>query len=123
MEDGDRTYFNFDEAELKVIFELRLSFLVNLKEWNLEKGFWDLRMYYNECKIFMEETEIKTYDESMVELEKIRAKIVKDRVIDEQEKIEFYIALEKFYNQLNKLIKKYELCFGKRSSEQEYETN
>ena len=96
-----------DDAVLKTISLLKTSFLIYLKEWELDRAYWILREIRAETESKFKEAEQKELEEDIKKLEDIRKKYLENK----EKRGEFFIELEKFSIKLNRLMKKHGLYF------------
>lgn len=130
MSETLQSVWNFDGAELNLIFELKLEVSNALQEWNLEAAYWKLRDLRREIDAKLNRTkknEIECYNE---EGEKQKVKLTEKELIDnfiiyvEKERntyllnyqgegaaSKFYLILEEFYMNLASLMKEHGLYF------------
>jgi len=115
---GQAALWNFDGAQLQLIFEIKADFLSRLREWDLDNAYWRLRDLATEldAKLFRNfkelETnkEIKATERMLAELETERNDYSKNP-LDKQVASKFYLYLEAYYKYLNRLMKKHGLYF------------
>ena len=112
-EEINKVVWNFDDEESQQIFNIKGSIITSLRKWSLEDAYWDLRILKCECKMFMNDIEKKEIERKQKELDELRNKYNSK---DEQahtieERSEFFLKLEEFYDLINGLIKSHGLCF------------
>lgn len=113
MEEEDaQLVWNFDDAETQLIFNLRIKFVDNLKDWNLEDCFWDIRLIKNEVMMIAKKSERETIKSKMDELEEKRKNYMENK---EGKRVDFFLGLEEFYLTLNSIIKQHGLCFQEKA--------
>ena len=120
MEQGGalQSVWNFDGAELALVFEIKQEVIERLKNWDLEGAYWKLREFraeldakqYKKLKDDAEPPEIKITRDLMGELEEQRNMF--NSTIHSNESIsKFYSYLEAFYMYLCRLMKRHGLFF------------
>jgi len=127
-----QSVWNFDGAELYVIFEIKVKFVEALENWDLEPAYWRLRDLRREldAKLKREKktfegitlkedkedrkkkvvTEKEDVDSRLNDLDKLRETFNKGTK-NEKEKADYYLNLEEFYMHLCFLMKKHGLYF------------
>lgn len=131
QESSQQSKWNFDGAELYIIFQYKTQFLEFLDVWDLENAYWKLRRMRGELDAKLKREHNKLLD-SMEEEKEKKVKVTEKQLADEkleeltvireQYKIDnnknnlelknkFYIALEEFYLFLCFLMKKHGLYF------------
>lgn len=128
MEDDQQTLWNFDGAELNLIFTIKVECGIHLKSWDLEKAYWSLRDLRREidAKLRRDKAEdIDLYDrEGKATKIKLTEKEMIDKFLEDCESernvwlrsdfeiddaSRFYHVLEQFYLTLSFLMKKHGL--------------
>lgn len=135
-EDTQQSVWNFDGAELLLIFEIKAEVVSNLQTWELESAYWKLRDLRRELDaklgrkeekfegIVLEEDKEKhdkkkkktksekdAVDEKLKILEEERRKYNLIGSPSEKERGEYYLNLEEFYMHLCHLMKKHGIYF------------
>lgn len=122
--------WNFDGAELALLFQFKVDVSVSLKSWNLEEAYWALRDLRREIdaklnrdkkeeiiildekgnKQKMKMTEKEVVDYLLNEVEKERNNFLED-VEDVEYSSRYYLVLESFYMHIAHLMKVHGLYF------------
>ncbi len=131
VEEIQQSIWNFDGAELYEIFGIKKEFMEDISNWNLEGAYWSLRSLRREIdaklkrheksKILAEhekeknkgkkrKTEKQIVDSWIDDLDKKRKEYNGSKQ-DDNEKVQFYLELEKVYMKLCHLMKKHGLYF------------
>jgi len=132
VEETQQSLWNFDGAELFVMFQQKIEFIEALKEWDLETAYWRIRDLRRELdakldknkkkfkgieleeykkkerKIFSEKEKV---DSLLNNLEGVRKKFNLIENPSQEDKGTFYTELEEFYLHLCSLMKKHGLYF------------
>lgn len=131
MDEGiQQSVWNFDGAELFLIFQIKSSIVIALENWDLQTAYRKIRLLRGELdaklvrgqkKIIKEfeekigkekvQTEKKQVDDMMKELDNSYSIFIKTSNQEEDDKSEFYKEIEKFYMHLCYLMKKHGLYF------------
>ena len=129
-DDTQKALWNFDGAELFLIFSIKQKIVEAFEEWDLETAYWKLRLLRGELdaklkrgvnKIVSEfekrvkkksnKIEKNVCDEKMEQLDEKYSEWNKIVNPNNKEKSDFYLALEEFYLYLSYLMKKHGLYF------------
>lgn len=97
-EDSGNVKWNFDDAESRLIFEMKLEYWRNSKEGNLDGSFWSLLRLLTEAKPLFDEKVKKDLSETMdgiIEKRHEMNNFAED--LDEEQKSEVFLILNKFY--------------------------
>lgn len=97
-EDSGNVKWNFDDAESRLIFEMKLEYWRNSKEGNLDGSFWSLLRLLTEAKPLFDEKVKKDLSETMdgiIEKRYEMNNFAED--LDEEQKSEVFLILNKFY--------------------------
>ena len=137
MDEANQSVFNFDIAELIMIFEIKAECINNLNSWNLEASFWSLRKFRREADALFARKHFKRVyileeDKAMQEEKEKNEKRKTEKVeIDEDLKaIEFermiynrqrkptfemteryFLMLEAFYMKISLILKTHGIYF------------
>jgi len=138
--EGGKALWNFDGAEAVAIFELKAKFVMEMKDWKLEEGYWTLRTLRMELdsmfsrgrkkRITMtkedderEKAKLKTESEKQ-EIDRLLKELETERntfLIADKDSPEirsrFFLVLEAFYMKLCLLMKKHGMYFREGESE------
>lgn len=129
-EEALKSIWNFDGAELNLIFEIKAEAGTNIKNWDVEAAYWSLRDLRRELdakfdikkkedyefkdkegKIIKKNiTEKEFIDHLILEIEVERNKFLESEQED-SDNSRFYLVLEEFYMKLSTLMKKHGLYF------------
>ena len=132
-EQNQKALWNLDNVELTIIFQIKIQFIEALQSWNLENAYLRLRDLRRELDaklrrarerfegitldenkddkkkvIIIEKDEV---DKRLKDLEKIRSDYNKKQNKTEEDKGNYYLALEELYLYLCFLMKKHGLYF------------
>jgi hypothetical protein len=133
-EESNKAVWNFDGAELYLIFQIKNKIVESFESWDLETSYWKLRLLRMELDAKLQRTSNKMLEEFDEKQDEIKGKkkpntekqIVDDmiKVIDnkyseykklnepeQDDKSVFYQELETFYMHLCHLMKKHGLYF------------
>lgn len=124
MDEDNQTIFNFDGAQLYLIFQIKNAATISLSNWNLEDAYWKLRDLRREIDPILkivkpEKYKIKDDTGEMMTKELTERAMVthlldilqSERDIflssngDKEDYSRFFIALEEFYLVLNRIMK------------------
>lgn len=104
--------WNIDDEILKLVKFIKMSFLTNIKSWDLEQAYFDLLLYYSEVNAKFKAKERKELDEDFINLEKNRTNFIKLNNIDKKENSGvLYNNILKLYSKLNTFCKENGLWF------------
>jgi len=128
--------WNFDAAELLLLFQLKAEFINNLKTWNLDGAYWSVRNLRMETdaklsrfsgkKLHILEAEIEEaktnpkekkktekeeVDEQLADLENHRDLYLRERKPTTEMRGTYYMKLEAFYMKLCLLMKIHGIYF------------
>ena len=103
--------WNFDLAELNILFDDKVNSKNTLNGWNLEECFWNVRSFYREIDAKLNEEERKTRDSTMNNLTESRNKHNDKKITDE----EYFMELEKVYVEICRLCQLHGLYFRTKS--------
>lgn len=129
-DDTQKSVWNFDGAELYLIFELKSKIVLSFEEWDLDDSYWKLRLLRMELdaklkrdnKKIIEQFETKKggkkgktekaiVDEMIKTVDDRHSKYQKLNDPTDEEKSNFFQQLESFYMHLCYLMKKHGLYF------------
>ena len=102
-EEGDNTsgvIWNFDDAESKLIFTLKLDFIKYRDAWDLEGAYWALLRLLSETEAMFDDTikdDINQEFDSISQQRTDKGNFIK---IDESEKGEHFVQLNALYRKL-----------------------
>lgn len=124
MAEENQTIFNFDGAQLYLIFQLKNAATINLSNWNLDEAYWKLRDLRREIDPILKTTKPEEYLVLDEKGEKIKIKLTEREMVEKLLEIlqnerndllsssgekedfsRFYTALEEFYLILNRIMK------------------
>jgi len=104
-----QTVWNIDDEILKIIKDLKVDFLRNMKHWNLEEAFFDLILICSECDAKLREEERNSIASDISKLEEVRKEVQKNKGRKGKEKL--YVDLLKTYKKINKFMKEHGVWF------------
>ena len=113
-----QSVWNFDGAELALVFEIKQEVIERLRVWDLEGTYWKLREFraeldakqYKKMKDNVEPPELAETKRLMEELEE-QKNIFNSTNPTSESLSKFYSYLETFYMYLCRLMKKHGLFF------------
>ena len=113
-----QSVWNFDGAELALVFEIKQEVIERLRAWDLEGAYWKLREFraeldakqYKKIKDDAEVPELKDTKRLVNELEEQRQIYISTPTTNESIS-KFYVYLETFYMYLCRLMKRHGLFF------------
>ena len=104
--------WNMDNEILKLIKTIKMSFLTNLKSWDLDQAYFDLVLYYSEIKAKFKPKEKEELDDDFKKLEKNRTKYINLNNHDKKEKSGMlYSEILNLYSKMNTFCKVHGLWF------------
>lgn len=106
--EGEKAVWNIDDEILKIIKDLKIIFLIHMKDWKLEEAYWKLRLICVECDAKLNSTEQKEVEEALKLLETNRQTFAKN---GKEKAGEFYFNLENLYKKINNLMKEHGVWF------------
>lgn len=110
----EKAVWNIDDEILKIIKDLKISFLNSLKEWKLEDAYWFLDLICTECDAKLKDDEQKDIENKLKELEDKRQEYSKN---GKEKKGEFYFQLRTLYKTINRLMKEHGVWFREREED------
>jgi len=119
-EQQDGTVWNFDDKESELIFNLKLSFIMSLKNWNLEQAYWDIDVLLTEGDSLFKE-KIRTQMETKhKELSQYRTDYNSLQSPDSPDNFKYksyyYQLLRDFYKEICRQIVDEDLYFRKKKA-------
>ena len=132
MDDNNtqQSIWNFDGAELFLIFQIKSSIVEALESWDLDKAYWKCRLLRQELDAKLKRGNKKIIDEFNKSIGKKKEKSEKSKVDEkmrlldsayskyckindpyEKEKSEFYQKVEAFYMDLCYIMKQHGLYY------------
>lgn len=128
MVENNQALWNFDGAQLEVLFNYKINFIENLDNWELEKAYWALRGLRREFDAALsrgtsklrrelqegeekkkKQTEKQHIDDLMSTLDEIRNKYPQNPSKDK--KTEFFSAMEGLYMIICRYMKAHGIYF------------
>lgn len=107
-EESEKAVWNIDDEILKIIKDLKIVFLMHMKDWKLEDAYWKLRLICVECDAKLKDTERTEIENDLKTLETNRKSFAGN---GKEKAGEFYFNLENLYKRINKLMKKHGVWF------------
>lgn len=111
IEDEVQTIWNMDEAVLRTVHQLKVLFIYQLHNWQLDEAYWTIRSLWMEVDAKFKPKERKEAITKIEDLEGERQQYVQDKI---QRRSDFYLKLEKFYIFLNRLMKEHGIFFREK---------
>lgn len=112
--------WNFDEEQLKLIFEIKKYFVIAFNNWDLETAYWKLRLFLKESEPMFDKGEdgkgeqYDLRDKFEEDVTNKRKKYIELKNPNDKNKAEFYLALEEFYVYLCNMIKEKGVYYRQR---------
>jgi len=103
-----KVVWNMDEAVLKSIHYLKVRFVFQMQNWDLDGAYWTIRNIRMEIDSKLKDKEQENVGTKLKEMEDQRKKYLKDK---KNKKGEFYLTLENYYILLNRYMKQHGLYF------------
>lgn len=102
--------WNSDNMEHALLFEIKLCFISNMKAWDLENAYWDIRLLRVEIDAKLDEKEQDKLSDDLKALEKLRNEYLLSK--DNPEAVgKFYAELETVYILISRLFKKHGIYY------------
>lgn len=116
----EQAKWNMDQEVLKVVIDIKMSFLTNLKNWKLEDAYFDLLLFYSEVKAKFSEEQKEELDELFSKLNKKRNEFNKSSTAQKKMMISEYFPLfSDLYSELNTVCKVNGLWFRESAYDNE----
>lgn len=116
----EQAKWNMDQEVLKVVIDIKMSFLTNLKTWKLEDAYFDLLLFYSEVKAKFSEEQKEELDQLFSELNKKRNEFNKSSTVQKKMMISEYFPLfSDLYSELNTVCKVNGLWFRESAYDNE----
>ena len=116
----DGTIWNFDDKESELIFNLKLSFIQSLKNWNLEQAYWDIDVLLTEADSLFKDNIRKEMNKTHAELSEYRSQYNTlsnpDAPDNFKYKSYYYQILRDFYKEICRQIVDEDLYFRKKKA-------
>lgn len=106
--EGEKAVWNIDDEILKIIKDLKIIFLIHMKDWKLEDAYWKLDILCMECDARLNKKEKEEVEADLKTLEvnrQIYSKNGKERAG------EFYVNLRDLYKKINRMMKEHGVWF------------
>lgn len=105
MEEGDEggagSVWNIDDAQSRLIFEMKLAFIKARDSWNLDEAYWALWRYLTEIKPLFDDPEKDKLSQTFNQITNLRNATNKFSNLDEEIKGLCADVLNDLYLQLN----------------------
>lgn len=116
----EQAKWNMDQEVLKVVIDIKMSFLTNLKNWKLEDAYFDLLLFYSEVKAKFSEEQKEELDKLFSKLNKKRNEFNKSSTVQKKMMISEYFPLfSDLYSELNTVCKVNGLWFRESAYDNE----
>lgn len=116
----EQAKWNMDQEVLKMVIDIKMSFLTNLKNWKLEDAYFDLLLFYSEVKAKFSEEQKEELDQLFSELNKKRNEFNKSSTAQKKMMISEYFPLfSNLYSELNTVCKVNGLWFRESAYDNE----
>lgn len=106
--ESDKAVWNIDDEILKIIKDLKVIFLMHMKDWRLEDAYWKLDLMCMECDAKLKKDERKEIESDLKILETNRQTFSKD---GKEKAGEFYVNMRNLYKKLNRMMKEHGVWF------------
>jgi len=113
-EEKGKLVWNFDDAESRLIFEMKVDFINKIKVWNLEESYWALSLMLTEVKPLFEDDIQVTLKQEFDKITEARKDSDKFTNLDEDQKGTIWKALNDFYEMLCAEIVNQDYYFRKK---------
>lgn len=100
-ETGSGVIWNFDDAESKLIFDMKLAYIQERDNWNLEGAYWALWRLLSEIEPLYDDTVRTEVNEEFAKISKIRNDSDRFSSLTDEEKGQVGEMLNSFYRTLN----------------------
>ena len=67
-----KTLWNMDEAVCKMVYSLKASFIISLKNWDLDNAYWTIRQLRMEIDSKLKPLEKEEVEKELKTIEKLR---------------------------------------------------
>lgn len=116
----EQAKWNMDQEVLKMVIDIKMSFLTNLKAWKLEDAYFDLLLFYSEVKAKFSAEQQEELDKMFKELNNKRNEFNKSSKSNKKELISSYFPLfSELYSELNTVCKVNGLWFRESAYDSE----
>lgn len=109
-----KAIWNIDDEILKIIKELKLSFIISMKNWQLEDAYWFIDLICMECDAKLLDQEKLDIETQLKQLEAQRAEY---NMSDKRTAGIFYVNLRDLYKKINWLMKEHGVWFRERDDD------
>lgn len=116
MEEGNdnKLVWNFDDAESKLIFDMKQRFIYYRDLWDLESAYWILLSLLSEIEPLFDETIQGELNDEFKKITAKRNKTDKFSNLEDEEKGECFALLNDFYRKLMKEVVDKDYYFRKK---------
>jgi len=115
--DYKKSVWNFDEAEYKLIFFFKSEVASCLRLWDLGNAYWNLRRLRSEVDAKVTDLERKDLDSKTDKLDIDKNKY-EEEANNKQNQADFYIALDEYYRDICRLLKKHGSFFREQEDDE-----
>ena len=112
---SEKSVWNIDDEILKIIKDLKVMFLISMKDWKLENAYWYLDLMITECDAKLRDDEQKDIEKELIILEKNRRSYKGN---GKEQVGEFYVGLKNLYKKLNRLMKEHGVWFREQDDDE-----
>ncbi len=102
----DQTEWNMDDEVCKIIRDLKISFNINLKIWDLEQAYWDLMLLWGELDSLLDPGERKKIKTGMGDLENIR-----NTKNNKKDRGDYWMGMHEMYRKMCRLMQEHGVYF------------
>ena len=113
---SEKAVWNIDDEILKIIKDLKVIFLMHMKDWRLEDAYWKLDLICMECDAKLKAVEKTEIEKDLKNLETNRQNFVKN---GKEKAGEFYVNLRNLYKKINRLMKEHGVWFREFEDDEE----
>lgn len=114
IDDEKKAVWNIDDEILKIIKELKLSFIISMRNWKLEDAYWFIDLICMECDAKLMEQEREDIESELKKLEEQRQIFETN---GRRTAGNFYVNLRNLYKKINWLMKEHGVWFREREED------
>ncbi len=111
----EKAVWNIDDEILKIIKDLKVMFLLAMRDWRLEDAHWYLDLMCTECDAKLKKSERTEMDTDSNDLEKARKEYLGN---NKKFGGKFYVQLKNLYKKLNLLMKEHGVWFREQEDDE-----
>ena len=99
-EEDKKLVWNFDDAESKLIFSMKITFIDYRDNWDIENSYWALLRLLSEAEPLFDDSIKEELNDEFNKITKLRNDTNKFSDLDDEGKGSCFIALNDFYRKL-----------------------